>query len=213
MFARDEARARASLEAVEHKEVSRVLDVGCGAGQELRPFAPAGVLCVGVDVAPDVGLLGRKLFAKEQVAHRVVFLRGPAESLPFRSGTFDVAICRLALPYTHNRLALAEMARVLRLGGVLLLKIHNARYYFNKFWRGLLDGKLLSTVHAARVLAAGTLYHLIGHQIRNRVVTHETFQSVHLLTRELNRSGLTIIRKMPDSDASAPSFVIEKTRE
>lgn len=212
MFARDKARSQASLEAVRDRPVSRVLDVGCGAGQELRPFAPA-TFCVGADLAPEVGLLGRKLFSRENLAQRVVFLRSAAERLPFRPGTFDVVICRLALPYTDNRMAIAEMARVLRPSGILLLKIHHARYYLNKFWRGLREGNLLHAVHATRVLASGTLYHLMGRQVRNRLVTDETFQSRYMLTREAARCGLTIIREMPDSTPGTPSFVIEKARE
>jgi ubiquinone/menaquinone biosynthesis C-methylase UbiE len=213
MFARDEARARASLDAVQDRHVSSVLDIGCGAGQELRPFAAKGAICVGADVAPEAGWLGRKLFSREHPARPVIFLRSTAECLPFHPGTFDLVICRLALPYTDNRLAIAEMSRVLRPGGILLLKIHHARFYLNKFWRGLRDGNLLHSVHASRVLTSGLLYHLLGRQVRNRLVTNETFQSRHMLAREVARSGMTIIREMPDSNPRTPSFVIEKTRK
>ena len=194
------------------KEGDRVLDIGCGAGQELLPFAMAGSFCVGMDVSPDVGLIGRKLFLKEKLSQRVAFLRSAAEQIPFTSGMFDLVICRLAIPYTDNRLALTEMARILRQGGVLLLKIHHARFYIDKFWRGLMDAEPLNSVHAARVLTAGALYGLLDRQVRNRLVTNETFLSRHMLTRELGRCGLTILREMPDSNPLTPSFVIEKMR-
>lgn len=213
MFARDKARARASLEAVQDLKISRVLDIGCGAGQELLPFAATGAFCVGMDLVPEVGSLGRKLFSQENLAEQVVFLRSAAERLPFGAGSFDLVICRLALPYTDNRVAIAEMARVLRRGGLLLLKIHHARYYINKFWRGLLDGNLLHSVNATRVLTSGVLYHFLGRQVRNRLVTNETFQTRLMLAKEVARSGLAIVREMPDSNPSTPSFVIEKTRE
>jgi hypothetical protein len=34
-----------------------------------------------------------------------------------------------------------------------------------------------------------------------------------MLAREVARSGMTIIREMPDSNPLTPSFVIEKTRK
>jgi ubiquinone/menaquinone biosynthesis C-methylase UbiE len=212
MFTKDQTRAQASLLAVQGRQISRVLDIGCGAGQELLPFAMAGSFCVGMDVSPDVGLIGRKLFLKEKLSQRVAFLRSAAEQIPFASGMFDLVICRLAIPYTDNRLALTEMARILRQGGVLLLKIHHARFYIDKFWRGLMDAEPLNSVHAARVLTAGALYGLLDRQVRNRLVTNETFLSRHMLTRELGRCGLTILREMPDSNPLTPSFVIEKMR-
>jgi SAM-dependent methyltransferase len=210
MFAQDPARAQAALDAVARMEVNRVLDIGCGAGQELRPFVAAGAFGVGTDVAPEVGILGRKLFAREDLPGKVTFVRSAAEHLPFASGSFEVLVCRLALPYTDNRRALGEMARVLRPGGLLFLKIHHAWFYAHKFWSGLLTGRLLYMVHSLRVLVGGTLYHLTGNQVRNRLVTNETFQSGWMLKNELARHSLSIVHKMPDSNPLTPSFVIRK---
>lgn len=211
MFAKDAERAQASLSAV-HGSVSRVLDIGCGAGQELLPFVRQGALGVGMDVAPDVGALGRELFGREGLASGVSFLRSAAELLPFGSGCFDVVISRLALPYTDNSRAIGEMARVLSTDGVLLLKIHHAGFYINKLWRGLLSGGVLHMVHASRVLLSGLIYHVTGKQVRNRLVTNETFQSKWMLTRELRRHSLLIERAMPDSNWMTPSFVIARER-
>jgi ubiquinone/menaquinone biosynthesis C-methylase UbiE len=211
MFAGDEARHRESLGAVAGLEVRRVLDVGCGAGQELLPFATElGALCLGVDVAPEVGLAGRELFATHAPAARVAFVRAAAETLPFGAGSFDVAICRLALPYTDNARCLSELARVLRPGGALLLKIHHARYYLRKLRDGLRSAQPLSAVHAARVLTAGLLYHLTGRQPRTRVLSRETFQTAPMLRRELARHGLEIRQELRDSNPLTPSFLIFK---
>ncbi|MGB9178657.1 MAG: methyltransferase domain-containing protein, partial [Pyrinomonadaceae bacterium] len=141
---------------------------------------------------------------------RFVFLRAAAEALPFQSESFDVVICRLALPYTDNRRTLAEFARVLRSGGVLFLKTHHANFYLHKFKQGMGERDARSMVHAARVLAAGAIYHLSGRQPRLRIPSTETFQSAWLLRRELARCGLRIRREMPDSDSATPSFLIVK---
>ncbi|HEV2915222.1 MAG TPA: class I SAM-dependent methyltransferase [Pyrinomonadaceae bacterium] len=211
LFTGDPMRAAASLEAVRGLEVNRVLDVGCGGGQELLPFVTSGnAFGVGIDIAPEVGRLGRKLFAGRAPEARVCFVRAAGESLPFPDNSFDVVICRVALPYMDNARALGEMARVLRPGGAFLLKIHHARYYLRKLRGGLRARQPLSMIHAARVLLSGTIYHATRRQPRSRIPSPETFQSVWLLRRELARRNLFIDRELPDGDAATPSFVIIK---
>jgi SAM-dependent methyltransferase len=210
-FASDSARAANTLAEVSDINIARVLDVGCGAGQELLPFVrDCSALGVGIDVAEAVGHVGAPLFAAKLPEARIVFMRAAAENLPFDDGAFDVVICRLALPYTHNAKALAEMSRALRPGGVLLLKIHHLRFYMNKFALGLRDGDVLSMIHATRVMLAGLLYHGLGRQIRVRLISAETFLSERLLRRELKKIGLVIRRETSDSNPLTPSFNIIK---
>jgi ubiquinone/menaquinone biosynthesis C-methylase UbiE len=117
-FHNEPLRACASLEATAHMEVKHVLDVGCGAGQELLPFVRDGrAVGVGIDIAPTVGQVGREKLALYAPEARVHFLRGSAEDLSFPDGVFDAVICRLALPYMNNARAFSEVARVLRPGG------------------------------------------------------------------------------------------------
>lgn len=210
-FVGDGARAGETLEAVAGLEVRRALDVGCGAGQELLPFAvELGASCVGVDVTPEAGRAGRELFAERAPGARVRFARAAAEALPFAADSFDVVVCRLALPYTDNARCLSELARVLRPGGALLLKIHHARYYARKLSDGLRAGQAGSALHAARVLAAGLVYRLTARQPRTRLPGRETFQTLGLLRRELERRGLEIRRELRDSNPLTPSFLIFK---
>jgi ubiquinone/menaquinone biosynthesis C-methylase UbiE len=211
LLARDPARGAAAREAVAGLTIRRVLDIGCGAGQELRPFLDAaGAFGVGIDVAPSAGRAARALFAAEDPARRVAFARAGAEHLPFADASFDVVICRLALPYTDNARALREMARVLRPGGALFLKFQHARYYFAKFREGLTSGDVKSAVHACRVLVAGALYHVTGTQPRGNLTGGETFQTMWLLGRELRRSGLNVRRVLADTVPAAPSLLIDR---
>ena len=211
-FAGDPARARASLAASAGMGVKRVLDVGCGAGQELLPFVTEkGALGFGMDIAPTVGRVGREMYATHAPSARVNFLRGTAEDLPFPSGSFDVVICRLALPYTHNERAFAEVSRVLRPDGKYLLKISGVRWYLLELRQALKSGKITSMIHATRVLVAGSIYHLTRHQPRSRIPSRETFQSEWLLRHELKRHGLAIHGTTPDSNPLTPSFVIVKS--
>lgn len=204
-FLADASRGASTLEAVEGMRAELVLDIGCGAGQELIPLVERGALGIGIDPAPEIG---RAPWGERR--SRVAFTRGIAEQLPFRANTFDVIICRVALPYMDNRVALAEMARVLRSGGRLLLKIHAAPYYWNKFRQGIARRDPKFSIHAVRVLLAGALYHVLGVQVR-KVISNETFQSEWLLRRELARSGMSIRGHLRETNPLTPSFVIEKS--
>jgi SAM-dependent methyltransferase len=213
LFAGDPGRAAAARDALARYSTARVLDIGCGAGQELRPFLrDATSFGVGVDLSPEVGRAGRALFARDQPSSRVAFARAAAERLPFGDSSFDVVICRLALPYTDNARALAEMARVLTPAGALLLKFHHARYYGLKLRQALAARDLKSAVHACRVLCAGCLYHLRGVQPRGRLTGGETFQTLWMLRRELRSHDLEIRRVLQDSVPAAPNLLIARLR-
>src|SRR5438309_1752856 len=96
-------RYGASLAAVTGRKVSRVLDVGCGAGQELLPFVQGlGARGVGVDISPTAIEVAQRQFAGLDCHGQMEFSCCPAESLPYRDGTFDVVMSRVALPYTEN---------------------------------------------------------------------------------------------------------------
>src|SRR5262245_58818344 len=125
-------------DAAARVDVRRVLDVGCGVGQALLPLAVAkGAIGVGVDVSELACRMGRQSFADHLPGAQTAFVCSEAESLPFQSATFDVVNCALALPYTKNRQALQEMSRVLRHGGLLILRLHHSLFYMAMFWRGL----------------------------------------------------------------------------
>jgi ubiquinone/menaquinone biosynthesis C-methylase UbiE len=206
------ARAEVSLAAIGGQAVERVLDIGCGGGHELIPFVVKGsALGVGVDVVADTGRVGRELFSTLAGGAQVSFIRAAAEALPFQTGSFDVAICRLAIPYTENDRALSEMARVLRPGGVLLLKIHHASYYVRKIQSGVREKDVRSIIHALRVLTSGVLYHATNRQPRTRLTGGETFQTRGLLRRKFARLGMSIQGELPDSNPATPSFVIRKS--
>jgi len=94
----------------------RIVDVGCGAGQTLiASRLPEDVIAVGVDCDQGALSLGRLLYPRLRLA------RARGESLPLPTAYFDLAISRVALPYMRTGAALAEMARVLRPGGRLLV--------------------------------------------------------------------------------------------
>lgn len=210
LFAADPVRRHESRRAVADLDVGAVLDVGCGGGQDLIPFADDGCRCVGVDVAQASGAWANRQFSTACPGMNVRFLTAAAEHLPIADNTFDVVLCRVAIPYTDNRTALREIGRVLRPGGVLLLKTHTARYYVQKFFDGIRRGAPLFSIHALRVLVSGAVYHLTGRQPNGGVLLRESFQSGRLLQRELGRQRMRILGELADSNPLTRSYRIDK---
>lgn len=116
-----------------------VLDVGTGTGVNLveaaRWFAPARLLC-GIDISPGMISIASQKAARMGIpAH---FTIGDAEHLPYPDGLFDLVICNSVFHWFKNRAAaMAEMRRVLRPGGQLLLICAAAQGF--KEWFTLLD--------------------------------------------------------------------------
>ena len=102
----------------------RVLDVACGTGRLLAQLAIAQprVRLYGVDVSPFYLQVARRVLADVPDASLVA---ENAERLPFRSGHFGVVTSVYLfheLPRAVRRTVLAEMYRVLRPGGLLVIE-------------------------------------------------------------------------------------------
>ena len=210
LFAGDPVRQAESLRGLDGLECRHLLDVGTGAGQEMIPFATRGATCVGIDISLQSGIFGSRLFARHYPQFPALFAAASAENLPFTSNTFDLVLCRVTIPYTDNRAALAEMSRVLRPGGVLLLKTHHPRYYLRKFADGIRRRSPLFSIHALRVLVSGTIFHVTGWQPSPGILLRESFLTEGRLKKELRRAGLSIAATLPDSNPLTPSYRVVK---
>ena len=101
---------------------AEVLSVGCGPGVILRAVAnlDSSIRATGIDVSE-----GRLLQAKEKNREnsRVQFVCGDAQSMEFRSNSFDLVYCRMLLQYLREKeRAVSEMVRVCKPGGSVLLQ-------------------------------------------------------------------------------------------
>lgn len=106
----------------------RLLDVGCGTGALGAALAGAGYEVFGIDLSAHMlAEAGQRGLAGAYAAS--------ATALPFQDGCFDLALCVAALHHlaTPERVAgtIAEMARVVRPGGHVLLWDHNP---LNPYW-------------------------------------------------------------------------------
>ena len=108
-----------------------VLDVGTGTGYLAGMMAPLVGKVIGVDCTP--AMLARAGEKMAQAGYQHVFLQeGMAEQLPLASGSVDVAMCHMLMHHVVSpRTALAELRRVVRPGGyVLIIDAHTHKHYW-----------------------------------------------------------------------------------
>ncbi len=111
---------QAMLAAAALRGHERVLDVGCGAGHTALAFARAAREVHGLDLT-EAMLVQADGLARACGIRNLRLRRGDVEALPYPDRHFDVVTSRLcAHHFVHPIVALAEMARVLRPGGLLL---------------------------------------------------------------------------------------------
>ena len=106
------------------KARGRVLEVAIGTGLNLAHY-PAGVALTGIELSPAMLALARRRAG--ELGREVDLRVGDAEALEFDDVGFDTVVCTFSLcAIPDHRRAIAEMVRVLRPGGLLLLADHIA---------------------------------------------------------------------------------------
>ena len=93
----------------------RALELGCGGAQWAGALAAEGAAAVGLDLS------GEQLRAARARVPDLPLVHAAAETLPFRSGSFDLVFCdHGALSWSNPRDTVPEAARVLVPGGRLV---------------------------------------------------------------------------------------------
>jgi len=110
------------IEDVSEGRPVSILDVGCGTGvfaSRVREALPESRV-TGVDLVSE--MLQQGAHRWRALADAVHPVQGDSERLPFASGSFDFITCANSFHhYPHQDRAVAEMHRVLKPGGRLLL--------------------------------------------------------------------------------------------
>lgn len=108
----------------------RVLDVACGEGYGSALLARVAASVVGVDVSPQA-------IAHAEAAYRGIanleFRSASCTALPLDAASIEVAICFETLEHiAEQRELVAELARVLRPDGLLVISCPNKREYTDR---------------------------------------------------------------------------------
>lgn len=100
----------------------RILDVGCGSGPLAADLIARGATLTGVDGSPAMIELARRRLGAEVP----LLVADLAQPLPLPDGGFDDVVASLVLHYLRDWAApLAELHRVLRPGGKLLMSVNH----------------------------------------------------------------------------------------
>jgi ubiquinone/menaquinone biosynthesis C-methylase UbiE len=110
-----------------------VLEVAVGTGRNLAHY-PDGVRLTGIDFSPAMLDVARQ--RATDLGREVTLREADAQALPFPDASFDTVVCTLGLcGFPDERAAIAEMHRVLRPGGTLLLLDHIGSHH-KLIWLG-----------------------------------------------------------------------------
>ena len=109
----EEPVVRAMIDAA---AAGRALDAACGTGRHTKYLVEKGFDTTGIDCSPEM---------LEQARVKVPQARfelGDLTAIPFATGSFDLALCALALDHADDlRAPVAELARVVRPSGRVII--------------------------------------------------------------------------------------------
>jgi demethylmenaquinone methyltransferase/2-methoxy-6-polyprenyl-1,4-benzoquinol methylase len=176
---------------LKYQEGSRILDVATGTGDvalEIALRTPRSVKITGADFCKEMVDLGVVKVAASPYVDRIDFKVAPCEDLPFADNTFDsITIAFGIRNVVDRRLGLAEMWRVLRPGGrMIILEFSTPRsqlfrqlYYF--YFRRLLPivGGLFSRYNAYKYLPDSVL-EFPSQEEFSRMMADAGFRSIQL---------------------------------
>jgi ubiquinone/menaquinone biosynthesis C-methylase UbiE len=104
------------------RATGRILEVAVGTGLNLL-HDPPGTDLTGIEWSPEMLAQARRKAAARGLTADLH--EGDAQALEYQDGTFDSVVCTFSLcAIPDDRQAVAEMVRVLRPGGLLLLADH-----------------------------------------------------------------------------------------
>ena len=117
--------AERTLRATRSASGRRVLDVAAGLGQDASQLAARGAWAVAAEPSARMSALA-KLVQPRLPGPPPIRVRAWSDALPFASGSFDAVFCKGSLDhFDRPRAAIAEMARVARRDGRVVLAVAN----------------------------------------------------------------------------------------
>lgn len=122
-------------------EAKDVVEIGAGMGTHLMSLNGISNRLCGLEPVEAYAQLGRIFCQREEITPPDIQI-GAAEALPFADAEFDLVLCVTAHQYFDVCPALAEMARILKPGGELVLVGAHLSGYARKgrrVWRSIRD--------------------------------------------------------------------------
>ena len=98
-----------------------VLELGCGLGDLLLDMIEAGYNCRAVEHSPQMVAAARDALQRRKVGEKNWVIQGSAQRLPFSAVSFDTVVSTFPSEYIYDPATIAEVERVLRPGGRLIV--------------------------------------------------------------------------------------------
>lgn len=182
----DAGAIEAALLAALPEKIGTLLDIGTGTGSLLELLADRTQRALGVDASREMLALARARLSERGLADRCTVRQADMYRLPLADASFDAVTLQMVLHYAEEpAAALAEAARVLRPGGILLvadLAPHGEAGVLTRFahrWPGFDDAALAGWLGAAGCAIADTRE--IGGPLKVRIWRAEKLPA-HALT-------------------------------
>jgi SAM-dependent methyltransferase len=107
----------------------RVVDFGCGSGQNAIHIARRGAVLAGIDISESLIRLARQRLAANDIENTARFVAASAHDLPFESNSIDVVFGIAILHHLDLQLVAREVHRVLKPGGRAIFQepVRNSR--------------------------------------------------------------------------------------
>jgi ubiquinone/menaquinone biosynthesis C-methylase UbiE len=98
-----------------------VLELGCGLGDLLADMLSNGYRCFAVEHSPQMVAATRDTLRRRNVGSVSTVVQGSSQSLPFSNTSFDTVVSTFPSEYIYDPNTIAEIERVLRPGGRLII--------------------------------------------------------------------------------------------
>ena len=186
----DKLWRRAALPEIVDGTVQRVLDVACGTGDSTIAIAKAvapGSRVLGSDISEGMMRYVMDKAAKAGVAERVAVETADAEDMPYADGSYDRVTCAFGVRnFEHKEQTLAEMYRVLRSGGrVVILELsvpenRLLRWVYSLYFKHILPkiGGALSGDKAAYAYLPASVFRFPSPLVFSRMMADAGFTRV-----------------------------------
>lgn len=139
------------LGMINFKSGIKLLDIGCGRGDLAVEAARRGAEVSGIDYSRDAIIIAKSMLNKQskKLQHKVKFFRMDSKKLKFPDNYFDVITSYDVFEHLYREeldIAMHEISRVLKPGGVLIVHTETNKIYLDfthRIWSYPLDRVLI----------------------------------------------------------------------
>lgn len=161
-----------------------IVDIGCGVGQSFLVLECTDRKCIGVEVhGPSVE------FGKEKFGDKITFYHTDASKIPEADSTVDLIYACVSIPYTNIPDVIAEMKRLLKVGGRVWMTLHSKEYAKEQLRIAIKHRRIIDFIHKIYLMMNGYLFKWFGFLIPWLNGDYESWQDADTMIKMLEKNG------------------------